>query len=189
MKFGVGTPTVCASPPGGRFSPPEPVPTLGPVRGMGPTSEAKWEGWSEAEGLRRESSRPSGGRVDVRSAGEQPYAWRKSGHTFSERAAVRPEEVLPTQRARLSAGRMRTRMRTRVRTRVQTWAQASWCRPGCESGCEPGCRPAVRAENENRAALLVRPALIFGWLHLSQQMCVLKVVISSPHRTLHTSHI
>ena len=30
---------------------------------MGPTSEAKWEGWSEAEGLRRESSRPPGGRV------------------------------------------------------------------------------------------------------------------------------
>ena len=73
MKFGVGTPTVCASPPGGRFSPPEPVPTLGPVRGMGPTSEAKWEGWSEAEGLRRESSRPPGGRVDIRSAEEQPY--------------------------------------------------------------------------------------------------------------------
>ena len=30
---------------------------------MGPTSEAKWEGWSEAEGLRRESSRPPGGSV------------------------------------------------------------------------------------------------------------------------------
>ena len=39
------------------------MPTLGPVRGMGPTSEAKWEGWSEAEGLRRESSRPPGGSV------------------------------------------------------------------------------------------------------------------------------
>ena len=120
MKFGVGTPTVCASPPGGRFSPPEPVPTLGPVRGMGPTSEAKWEGWSEAEGLRRESSRPPGGRVDIRSAGEQPSVRRKSGHTLSGRAAVRPVEVLPTQRARLSAGRMRTRVQTRVRTRVRT---------------------------------------------------------------------
>ena len=58
MKFGVGTPTVCASPPSGRFSPPEPVPTLGPVRGMGPTSEAKWEGWSEAEGRRRRAAVP-----------------------------------------------------------------------------------------------------------------------------------
>ena len=39
------------------------MPTLGPVRGMGPTSEAKWEGWSEAEGLQRKSSRPPGGSV------------------------------------------------------------------------------------------------------------------------------
>ena len=142
-------PTVCASPPSGRFSPPEPVPTLGPVRGMGPTSEAKWEGWSEAEGLRRESSRPSGGRVDIRSAEEQPSARRKCCR-------------LSGQGCRLA---------------------------GCGPGRRPGCRPAVRAENENRAALLVRPALIFGWLHLSQQKYVLKVVISSPHRTLHTSHI
>lgn len=135
MKFGVGAPTVCASPPGGRFSPPEPVPTLGPVRGMGPTSEAKWEGWSEAEGLRRESSRPPGGRVDIRSAGEQPSVRRKSGRPLSGRAAVRPEEVLPTQRARLSAGRMRTRVRTRVRIRVRTKAQTS----GVGRKREPGC--------------------------------------------------
>ena len=165
MKFGVGAPTVCASPPSGRFSPPEPVPTLGPVRGMGPTSEAKWEGWSEAEGLRRESSRPPGGRVDIRSAKEQPSAWWKSYR-------------LRGQGCRLAGCGP---------------GCGPECRPGCGPGCRPGrgprCRPAVRAENENRAALLVRPALIFGWLHLSQQMCVLKVVISSPHRTLHTSHI
>ena len=59
---------------------------------MGPTSEAKWEGWSEAEGLRRESSRPSGGRVNIRSEEEQPSARRKSGHTLSGRAAVRLAE-------------------------------------------------------------------------------------------------
>ena len=165
MKFGVGTPTVCASPPSGRFSPPDPVPTLGPVRGMGPTSEAKWEGWSEAEGLRRESSRPPGGRANRRSAEEQPSARRKSYR-------------LRWQGCRLAGCGPGCEPGRRP-----------GCGPGCGPECGPGCGPAVRAENENRAALLVRPALIFGWLHLSQQMCVLKVVISSPHRTLHTSHI
>ena len=131
--------------------------------------------------------------MDIRSAEEQPSALRKGGHTFSERAAVRPEEVLPTPRARLSAGRVRTRVQTRVQTRVRTRMRTR-VRTKVQarvrtSGADQRCGPAVRAENENRAALLVRPALIFGWLHLSQQMCVLKVVISSPHRTLHTSHI
>ena len=130
-----------------------PCPPSGPLEGWGPQAKRSGrdgakrkvsggraavrpaEEWTSAQ---RDSSRPPGGRVDIRSAEEQPSARRKSGHTFSERAAVRPEEVLPTQRARLSAGRMRTR----VRTRVQTWAQASWCRPGCESGCGPRRGPA-----------------------------------------------
>ena len=161
-----------------------PCPPSGPLEGWGPQAKRSGrdgakrkvsggraavrlaEGWTYAQ---RESSRPSGGRVNIRSAEEQPSARRKCCR-------------LSGQGCRLAG-----------------------CGPGCEPGCGPGCRPgrgprrrpgrgpgcrpAVRAENENRAALLVRPALIFGWLHLSQQMCVLKVVISSPHRTLHTSHI
>ena len=153
-----------------------PCPPSGPLEGWGPQAKRSGRDGAKrkvsggraavrlAEGwtyAQRESSRPSGGRVDIRSAEEQPSARRKCCR-------------LSGQGCRLAGcgpgcgpGR----------------------RPGCRPGCEPGCRPAVRAENENRAALLVRPALIFCWLHLSQQMCVLKVVISSPHRTLHTSHI
>ena len=107
---------------------------------------------------------------------------------------------MPTQRARLSAGRMRTRVRTRVDQGADQSADQGADQganqgadqdadQGAGQGADQRCGPAVRTEKENRAALLVRPALIFGWLHLSQQMCVLKVVISSPHRTLHTSHI
>ena len=149
-----------------------PCPPSGPLEGWGPQAKRSGrdgakrkvsggraavrleEGWTYAQ---RDSSRPPGGRVDIRSAEEQPSARRKSYR-------------LRWQGCRLAGC-------------------GPGCGPGCEPGCRPGRRPAVRAENENRAALLVRPALIFGWLHLSQQMCVLKVVISSPHRTLHTSHI
>ena len=157
-----------------------PCPPSGPLEGWGPQAKRSGrdgakrkvsggraavrlaEGWTYAQ---RKSSRPPGGRANRRSAEEQPSARRKSYQ-------------LSGQGCRLAGC-------------------GPGCGPGCEPGCGPGCRPgrgprcrpAVRAENENRAALLVRPALIFGWLHLSQQKYVLKVVISSPHRTLHTSHI
>ena len=169
------------------------------------------EGWahkrSEVGGMERSGRSPEG---------EQPSVRRKSGHTLSGRAAVRlAEEWTYVQRksSRPTGGRV-----TDSAGKAVGWPGADQGadqsadqgadqgedqsadqgadqrhrprrRPGYGPGCEPGCGPAVRAENENRAALLVRPALIFGWLHLSQQMCVLKVVISSPHRTLHTSHI
>ena len=122
LKFGVGAPTVCASPPSGRFSPPEPVPTLGPVRGMGPTSEAKWEGWSEAEGLRRESSRPPGGRANRRSAEEQPSARRKCCRLSGQgcRLAGCGPECGPGCGPGCRPG----------------------CGPECGPGCESGCGPA-----------------------------------------------
>ena len=169
-----------------------PCPPSGPLEGWGPQAKRSGrdgakrkvsggraavrpaEGWTYAQ---RDSSRPPGGRVDIRSAEEQPSARRKCCRLSGQ--GCRLAGCGPGCGPECGPG----------------------CGPGCEPGCEPGCgpgrgprrrprrRPAVRAENENRAALLVRPALIFGWLHLSQQKCVLKVVISSPHRTLHTSHI
>ena len=137
--------------------------------------------------------------------GEQPSAWRKGGHTLSGRAAVRPaEERTDAQRksSRPPGGSVADSAGKAV-----GWPDANQgadqsadqgadqrCEPavrtsGANQGADQGAGQRVRAENENRAALLVRPALIFGWLHLSQQKYVLKVVISSPHRTLHTSHI
>ena len=121
---------------------------------MGPPSEAKCEGWSAAEGLRRASSRPSGGSV-ADSAG------KAVGWPDADQGADQDADQDADQGADQDA----------------------------DQGADQSADQLVRAKNENRAALLVRPALIFGWLHLSQQMCVLKVVISSPHRTLHTSHI
>ena len=131
---------------------------------------------------------------------EQPSAWRKSGRPLSEIAAVcLAEERTDAQRksSRPPGGRV-----TDSAGKAVGWPDADQSADqgadqgedqgadqGTDQGADQRCGPAVRAENENRAALLVRPALIFGWLHLSQQMCVLKVVISSPHRTLHTSHI
>ena len=157
-----------------------PCPPSGPLEGWGPQAKRSGrdgakrkvsggraavrleEGWTYAQ---RDSSRPPGGRVDFHSAREQPSARRKCCRLRGQ--GCRLAGCGPGCEPGCRPGR----------------------RPGCRPGCGPGCRPAVRAENENRAALLVRPALIYGWLHLSQQMCVLKVVISSPHRTLHTSHI
>ena len=133
---------------------------------MGPTSEAKWEGWSEAEGLRRESSRPSGGRVPD-SAGKA-VSWPDADQG-ADQGADQSADQGADQGANQGADQDADQ--------------------GAGQGADQRCGPAVRTEKENRAALLVRPALIFGWLHLSQQKYVLKVVISSPHRTLHTSHI
>ena len=157
-----------------------PCPPSGPLEGWGPQAKRSGrdgakrkvsggraavrpaEEWTSAQ---RDSSRPPGGRVDIRSAEEQPSARRKCCRLSGQ--GCRLAGCGPGCEPGCRPGR----------------------RPGCRPGCGPGCGPAVRAENENRAALLVRPALIFGWLHLSQQKYVLKVVISSPHRTLHTSHI
>ena len=120
--------------------------------------------------------------------GEQPSVRRKSGHTLSGRAAVRlAEERTDAQRknSRLPGGRV-----TNSAGKAAGWPDADQgADQDADQGADQSADQLVRAKNENRAALLVRPALIFGWLHLSQQMCVLKVVISSPHRTLHTSHI
>ena len=149
-----------------------PCPPSGPLEGWGP--QAKRSG---RDGAKR---KVSGGRAAVRPAEEWTSAQRDSSRPPGGRANRRSAEEQPSARwkcCRLSGQGCRLA------------GCGPGCGPGCRPGCRPGYRPAVRAENENRAALLVRPALIFGWLHLSQQMYVLKVVISSPHRTLHTSHI
>ena len=120
--------------------------------------------------------------------GEQPSVRRKSGRPLSEIAAVRPaEEWTYAQRksSRTPGGSVADSA-----GKAAGWPDADQgADQDADQGADQSADQLVRAENENRAALLVRPALIFGWLHLSQQMCVLKVVISSPHRTLHTSHI
>ena len=122
------------------------------------------EGWgpqAKRSGRDGAKRKVSGGRAAVRLAEEWTYAQRKSSRPTGGSVAD-------------SAGK------------AVGWPDAD---QGADQGADQRCGPAVRAEKENRAALLVRPALIFGWLHLSQQKYVLKVVISSPHRTLHTSHI
>ena len=126
------------------------------------------EGWgpqakrSGRDGAKR---KVSGGRAAVRLA---------EGWTYAQRENSRPPGGRVTNSAGKAAG----------------WPDADQgADQDADQGADQSADQLVRAKNENRAALLVRPALIFGWLHLSQQMCVLKVVISSPHRTLHTSHI
>ena len=180
-----------------------PCPPSGPLEGWGPQVKRSGrdgakrkvsggraavrlaEGWTYAQ---RKSSRPPGGRANRRSAEEQPSVRRKSGRPLSGRAAVRLAEgwtYAQRENSRPPGGRV-----TNSAGKAAGWPDADQgADQDADQGADQSADQLVRAKNENRAALLVRPALIFGWLHLSQQMCVLKVVISSPHRTLHTSHI
>ena len=142
-----------------------PCPPSGSLEGWGP--QAKRSG---RDGAKR---KVSGGRAAVRSEEEWTYAQRKSSRPPGGSVADSAGKAVGWPDADQGADQG-----------ADHAADQS-----ADQGADQGAGQLVRSENKNRAALLVRPALIFGWLHLSQQMCVLKVVISSPHRTLHTSHI
>ena len=119
---------------------------------MGPTSEAKWEGWSEAEGLRRESSRPSGGRVDIRSAKEQPSVRRKSGRPLSEIAAVHLAEgwtYAQRKSSRVPGGRVADSAGKAV----------GW--PDADQGADQGANQGANQGTDQRCGQKMRTGLHF----------------------------
>ena len=158
-----------------------PCPPSGPLEGWGP--QAKRSG---RDGAKR---KVSGGRAAFRPAEEWTYVQRKSSRPPGGSVADSAGKAVGWPDADQGADQSADQGANQGANQGEDQGASQGADQGADQRCRPWCGPAVRAENENRAALLVRPALIFGWLHLSQQMCVLKVVISSPHRTLHTSHI
>ena len=117
---------------------------------MGPTSEAKWEGWSEAEGLWRESSRTPGGRVDIRSAEEQPYpggsvadsAGKAVGWPDADQGANQGEDQGEDQGADQNADQ------DADQGADQSADQGA--NQGADQRCEPGCGPWRRPAGAGR---------------------------------------